>query len=85
MYDHQQGMASGATLVFVVYVPSYASSCPPARMISHSLEVEKQRGNETKKVAHARCEPGTLKSLLKSRCNENEKKKIASWNLLRKE
>ena len=40
-------------------------SRPPARMISDSLEVEKQRENETKNGAHARFEPGTSKSLQK--------------------
>ena len=37
----------------------------PARMISDSFEVEKQRENETKNGAHARFEPGTSKSLQK--------------------
>ena len=37
----------------------------PARMISDSLEVEKQSENETMKSVHARFEPGALKSLWK--------------------
>ena len=37
----------------------------PARLISDSLEVTKQRKNETKKGSHARFELGTSKSLQK--------------------
>ena len=35
----------------------------PARVISESLAVEKQRGNESTEGAHAIFEPGTLISL----------------------
>ena len=38
------------------------NSRTPARMISGSLEVEKQREHEAYKDAHARFEPGSLKS-----------------------
>ena len=43
----------------------YKSSRTPARMISDSLEVENQMGTESTKAAHARFEPGPLKTLQK--------------------
>ena len=68
----------------------FKNSRSAARMISDSLEVEKQRENESTTGAHTRCEPGTLKSLQKFsflfrhvrlishlEYEENEKKKFA--------
>ena len=46
-------------------VEFFKNSRPPARMVSDSLEVEKQRETEAAKGNYARFEPGTLKSLHK--------------------
>ena len=67
----------------------FKSSRPLARMISDSLEVEKQRGTETTRGAQAGFEPSTLKSVHKLsffplarlishfECDENGKKKVS--------
>ena len=57
----RKGTASFVTVVHERAVRRFfrKSSRPPARMISDSLEVGKQRQNESTKGEHARFEPGT--------------------------